>query len=287
MCDAIAITIQEKFVTDEFVERLIHLDSIGRINLDRLPIKQNNKTWLETFKDTLFSSKENISGTTANMYGISEQTEESIVCFGADGRMDSDDFLKEFKDFGIDIRVFFESCDGFNATELFIFSDGTHILYDVDTDGHAIIQADSIHYIRNYPPKAFKAVVLDLLEQTNFNTKVTTIKPFNKMLKKHEIANVLDKLDEGDIGIGEALSMIKDLELNDYMVFIDASYCDGQAYINKPDGEFGGDGYVELSSTYPICVGTYRGKSEDEAIRIAASQMQSNEEIFYAVQIQK
>lgn len=76
-------------------------------------------------------------------------------------------------------------------------------------------------------------------------------------------------------------------KLKAYLVMINEEYCDGQAIITHPNGEFGGEHYVELSNTYPICIGTYRSESRAEAIRQAAKDFECHETILTAQRLPK
>ena len=75
--------------------------------------------------------------------------------------------------------------------------------------------------------------------------------------------------------------------MNSYIVMVKEDYCDGQAIVIHPDGEMGGEHYVELYRTCPICIGTYRSESAEQAIKEAAQDFQADEGIFTAVQIQE
>ena len=71
-------------------------------------------------------------------------------------------------------------------------------------------------------------------------------------------------------------------QLGTYLILIHPDYCDGQAIVNRLNGEMGGEHYVELHRTYPLCIGTYRGESDTEAIETAAREFDCDSQILYA-----
>lgn len=75
--------------------------------------------------------------------------------------------------------------------------------------------------------------------------------------------------------------------MNSFLVMVNEEYCDGQAIITHPDGQFGGEHYVELRRTYPICIGTYRSESAIEAIDEAAREFEYDKNILSAIQVTK
>ena len=291
MCGAISIAIEKKHMKDEVIDYILNMDSLGQISLDSKPQRLIGETWAEALERTNSFTSDVITSNTADAFGLDTKVEDSRTYYmSGDSQIDEIQMADELSHLKAQLRIWFESCDGYNPYELLMFDDGDHVVYDVDYDDSvSYVRAEAISLIRNYPAQEFKTVVLDLLQSTRYNDKADYQQPFGTVIPKHKIAGVLGRLDEGEIEADEAMSLIKEINkpvINEYMVFIQADYCDGQAYINTPDGEFGGDGYVELSSTYPMCIGTYRGESPEQAIGYAASDMEASEEILFAVQIQ-
>ncbi len=287
-----SITILKEDINDALIDHIFQMDSLGQITLDDKYQRLHGESWADAFERLGTYTHEHLSTNTADAFGLSGKLQEAeILVLGGTSELDDTQLADELSSFNTEVRVWFESCDGFNASELIVFSDGDHILYDVDYDDSVpIIRADALNLIRNYPAPEFKTVVLDLLQSTRFNDKANYPKPFDAVIQRHKVATVLGRLDEGEIESAEAMDLIKEINkpvMNEYMVLVDSDYCDGQAILTKTEGEFGGDGHVELSRTYPICVGTYRGESPEQAIKQAAESMEADEEIFTAVPIQK
>ncbi len=72
---------------------------------------------------------------------------------------------------------------------------------------------------------------------------------------------------------------------NKYLVLVDEEFVDGTAFISKPEGVFGGEGYIETKNSLPLVLGEYTGEDEDEAISKAALHWESSKDVLRAVKL--
>lgn len=70
-----------------------------------------------------------------------------------------------------------------------------------------------------------------------------------------------------------------------FLVVVQADYVDGVAILERPDGEFGGEGYVELKDSKEVVLGSYNAPSKEDAIEFAATSWEVSSEVLDAYEI--
>jgi len=65
-----------------------------------------------------------------------------------------------------------------------------------------------------------------------------------------------------------------------YLVVTNEAYTDPTGFLSHPDGERGGEGWVEFKNAKEVVLGTYMADSDEQAIDMAAIEWEVSKEVL-------